>query len=81
MVRFLREEPPTCFDNFGGYRYQAGGSWLNWAASTTLIGLYPCKGECPAGKKPIAADDTGCWSGTSYFCCDNPAGDTVRAAP
>jgi hypothetical protein len=81
MVRLLHEELPSRLDNFCGYRYQAGGSWVNWAFATTLVGLYPCKGECPDGKVPIAADDTGCWSGTSYFCCDNPAGNTVCATP
>lgn len=38
-----------------------------------IPGSKRCKGECPTGKIPIAADSTGCWYGTtSYFCCDNP---------
>ena len=52
--------------------YQQGHQWADWIFDW-IPGSKRCKGECPTGKVPIAADSTGCWFGTtSYFCCDDP---------
>jgi len=37
---------------------------------------FNCNGKCASGKTPIATDPSGCLSGTSYFCCDDPTVST-----
>jgi len=52
--------------------YQGSGSWIAWANAVLPIFGQKCRGECPMGKVPIATDPSNCYSGYSYFCCDNP---------
>ncbi|KAA8896314.1 chitinase [Sphaerosporella brunnea] len=55
---------------------QSSGTWTQWIDANPILNLFgvgkDCKGECPVGKVPVAMDGTGCRTGKSYFCCDDP---------
>ncbi len=59
--------------------HQGSGSWVAWANAVLPVFGQKCRGECPPGQVPIATDPSNCYSGYSYFCCDNPNAPALPA--